>query len=118
MFLKNVCNVNKKLSECNSITKIKEWQNEFEKIKNIHIENLIIDYLDSDIRRAGRNIICTGDSMYFFIECLVKSENKYKNFEERFQEFGKQLDEYAQKDKMVNDLKNKIKAEKDKLGIK
>jgi hypothetical protein len=110
-----VCEVNQGLPECNSVNKLREYQQQLKNIKNSSLTDISAKYLnvvnDSYLR-----------SELYCIEVILnqlirRTDNTYINFEERFKAFGKEIDDYIKKDCIIDDLIKKIKVEKNILGI-
>jgi hypothetical protein len=108
-----ICKANKDLLECNIISDIRNYQQQLEQIKGVDLSVIVDKYFSF-------NNNYDFDVFYVMDKIISKKSlcAKYGNFEEGFKAFGKEIDEYIEKDKIIKGLIDKIKDGKNKLGIK
>jgi len=104
------CNSSNNLTECSTVAKIKQYQEELNKL-HLHknASQTIGEYF----------VMCRFDSQSHYamtrtIESLKQSKT---NCEEYFRDFGQKLDICFQEEKIIEELKNNIQTEKERLGI-
>jgi vacuolar-type H+-ATPase subunit I/STV1 len=113
-----VCNTDKNLTECEIVSNLKQYQKELKEIEMSNIENIITRYFKSRFMGIGSStLFYIRETINDLIRNDEEYNQQYKNFEERFRMFGKEIDDYLQKTKIMKELNDKIKQEKDKLGI-
>jgi len=113
------CEVNNNLTECDSVGKIRLYQNELDKINADSSIYAIFNKHLFNIREINRY----DETRYYNLKCELSSImdrckiNKI-SCEEYFSKLGKDLDDYNNKDIHIKELKEKIDVDKEKLGIK
>lgn len=116
-----VCDTDKGLFECDSVYKIRQYQKAIEEFENISLAKIMDNYLVYDVPYYNSNSYMSSRRYEF--EELIKiiasrNESETISLEERFRKFGQELDKYIDRVNILNELKNNLQKEKDKLGIK
>lgn len=104
------CNANSNTPECNGIANLREYQRQLKLIENLDLRGLCEQYVCTD-----RNMYRSEETCHVIYD-LIRSKRSL-NFEEHFRQFGKELDDFIQRDNLIKELNYYIKIEKEKLGI-
>ena len=106
-----ICTANNGLPECDSVAKIKEYQKQLNDMKIIRQKDLLDEYFMDNRSFSSCIMRIIEDTMEYCIPSHTTCEEYFRNF-------GKGLDAYNNQQKLKQELTDKIKEEKDKLGIK
>ena len=107
------CTANNGLTECDSVAKIKEYQKQLSELALIKKPILFERYF---LPRYYDTYLC--DVLLHITDEMIRDYSLSSNtYEEYFSEFGLTLDVYINQERLKKELNDKIKNEKDKLGI-
>lgn len=113
--VKQTCNTNGGLPECNLVETIRKLQTQLNNIEDINLCSILSKYFETENTSPFFNFF----EFYNKFERLVIDSDKsnFNTYEEMFNALGKELDIYVDKDKQIAELNTKIKETKEKLGI-
>lgn len=107
-----ICNTDKNLTECEIVSKLKQYQKELKEIEMLDLDTIIDKCFKNDRFDYYR------EGYYYLKSVLITLfQDNTIDFEERFKEFGKELNRCKNQSYMIDQLENNIKIEKEKLGI-
>ncbi len=101
----NICNADKGIHECGSISKLRECQTKIKELNNFNLDNIMDKYLEKDSYLAHSIKYDLERLMYILI-----LDNKVESF-------LKDLSIYSDNKSILNKLYEEVKNEKKLLGI-
>lgn len=119
------CNVDKNLNECESISKIRQWQKELNDIKQEYssfyaVEERVVEIIQNDfhINRVTNTYSDCIINFYDFMRNI--RPNYFCDLLEKgcFQKLGIEMDKMYERNIKMHNLQKEIKHEKEILGIK
>jgi hypothetical protein len=111
------CNAIDGSKECDTVKNIRDYQSQINELKNVNLDELIKKYFI--VRYGNMNSYIDHSRVFEINRVLYELQNQKPttSFEKLFSEFGKEVDVYFDKNTRLKDLREKLKVEKDKLGI-
>lgn len=102
--------------ECDSVSKIRDYQQKIKEIENKDVREIIRDSFKINENQYHYRGYDGYDTMHLIYDFYSSCNGKI-NFEEHFKNFGKELDACFDRSNKLKELNEKLKQEKQKLGI-
>ena len=120
-----ICNTDKNLNECESISKIRQWQKELNDIKQEYssfyaVEERVAEIIQNDFH-INRVTNTYSDCIINFYDFMrnIRPNYFYDLLEKGcFQKLGIEMDKMYERNIKMHNLQKEIKHEKEILGIK